>query len=278
MSKVVVRERKSSFVKLFDKTPPSVLCPHFYELILSNGCPFDCDYCYLRLTFRGKSYPTIFDNEWKEVRKTLDASPPGVYNTGELADSLAICPPLLENALDYFATQHRKFLLLVTKSTNTGILRDRCPSSQVIISFSINSSGAARTYETEAPAPEKRLRAASELKAKGWRVRIRLDPIILESGLEEYRDICHEIQNLDPERVTIGSLRQYPGLHNFSRTAPRRGLMKAPDGRLRYSVKTRVACYETIAEWLGSQPALCKETYEVWANLGWHFSDCNCTR
>ena len=68
---VTRRERKSKFVKLFDKTPPGVCCPHFYELVLSNGCPYDCSYCYLRLTFRGNTQPTLFVNGWEKVKSDL---------------------------------------------------------------------------------------------------------------------------------------------------------------------------------------------------------------
>jgi len=69
---LTTRERKSSFVKLFDKTAPQVMCPHFYELVLSNGCPYRCDYCYLRLTFRGNTRPTVFDNDWAGVQEELE--------------------------------------------------------------------------------------------------------------------------------------------------------------------------------------------------------------
>jgi spore photoproduct lyase len=274
---VNVRERKSNFVKLFDKTPESVFCPHFYELVLSNGCPFDCSYCYLKLTFRGKTNPTLFNNDWAEVQAELDKVEKGVFSTGELADSLAIIPPLLENALDYFEQQKDKYILLLTKSTNIDILRNRKPSPQIIISFSVNSVEAANVYEKGSPDPMKRLEAAKELKELGWRVRIRLDPIILESGLEHYEPICKAIAELSPEVVTIGTLRQFPGLHRFAKEAPRDGLKKAPDGRMRYPTQQRIEVYKQIADWLGFQPALCKEATKMWDELGWEFKDCNCT-
>ena len=272
-----VRERKSNFVKLFDKTPESVFCPHFYELVLSNGCPFDCSYCYLKLTFRGKTNPTLFNNDWAEVQAELDKVEKGVFSTGELADSLAIIPPLLENTLDYFEQQKDKYILLLTKSTNIDILKNRKPSPQIIISFSVNSVEAANVYEKGSPDPMKRLEASKELKELGWRVRIRLDPIILESGLEHYEPICKAIAELSPEVVTIGTLRQFPGLHRFAKEAPRDGLKKAPDGRMRYPTQQRIEVYKQIADWLGFQPSLCKEAVEMWKTLGWKFKDCNCT-
>lgn len=274
---IVIRERKSKFVKLFDKTPEQVCCPHFYELVLSNGCPFDCSYCYLKLTFRGNKHPVIFKNDWTQVEKELDKVASGVFSTGELADSLAIVPSLLPPAIEYFRSQSSKYLLLTTKSTNIRLFTQLPPTPQVIISFSVNSPVAAQGYERLAPPPAERLRAAARLMELGWRVRIRLDPVILESGLEHYRVICREIAILRPERVTVGSLRQYPGLHRFAPNTPKQGLTKAPDGRMRYPLEVRLKIYRTVAEWLGFQPALCKETQEVWQRLGWSFYGCNCT-
>lgn len=272
-----VRERKSKFVKLFDKTPSSILCPHFYELILSNGCPYNCSYCYLKLTFRGKTNPVLFNNNWSRVESELDAIDHGVFSTGELADSLAVVPPLLERAMDYFGDQTSKYLLLLTKSTNIDILRHKTPNRQIITSFSVNSIPAAREYEKGAPDPVKRLEVAEELKEMGWRVRIRIDPIILESGLEHYESICKLVSELSPEVVTIGTLRQYPGVHRFSKHAPRKELKRAPDGRMRYPTQRRIEIYKQVSNWLGFQPALCKEAFKMWEALGWDFRECNCT-
>ncbi len=275
---VVNRERKSKFVRLFDKTPPGVCCPHFYELILSNGCPYDCSYCYLRLTFRGNTQPTLFINGWQDIKTELDTVPEGVFSTGELADSLAVIPPALPQCLEYFSGLQNKFLLLVTKSINVNILRQREPSRQVILSFSVNSLPAAEKYEKAAPSPIRRLETASELIERGWRVRIRLDPVILETGIEHYESICRRIADIHPEMVTVGTLRQYPALFRFAPDAPRKGLSRARDGRMRYTVNERLRTYEKVASWLRFQPALCKETEEVWQVLGWENNGCNCTR
>ena len=277
MPKTITRLRKSKFIRLFDKTPDSVVCPHFYELILSNGCIYDCSYCYLKLTFRGKNTPTLFTNKWDEIEKELEAVPFGVFSTGELADSLAIVPPLLPNALDYFEKQKKKYLLLLTKSDKVSILKKRMPNKQIIVSFSVNSIPAFKKHEKDTPHPLSRLAAARELKDLGWRVRIRLDPIVLEEGLNDYEFICTEIAKLKPEMITVGTLRQFPGSHRFSLNAPRYGLRKSEDGRMRYPLEVRRKTYEKIKEWLGFEPSLCKETKELWQALDWEFTGCNCT-
>jgi len=153
------------------------------------------------------------------------------------------------------------------------------PTSQVIISFSINTTEMANRFEAGAPQPGKRLQAAEKLLESGWRVRIRLDPIIYEeASFIKYKTLCQAIASLKPERVTVGTLRQYPGLHRFSPEAPRQGLVKVADGRLRYPKQLRLHIYQQIGDWLGFQPALCKETEEVWRELDWRFYGCNCTK
>ena len=127
------------------------------------------------------------------------------------------------------------------------------------------------------PLRRKRLEAAKELQKFGWRVRIRLDPIIIADGLKEYKDICSKIAALKPEMVTIGSLRQYPGLRNFAPNAPIGGLTRSFDGRMRYTLEERKRAYLQIADWLGFQPSLCKETKSLWSELHWRFYGCNCT-
>jgi spore photoproduct lyase len=276
---VVERIRKSKFVKLFDKTPSTVFCPHFYELILSNGCPYNCDYCYLKLTFRGKTEPNLFNNDWDNIKKELDEIKEGVFSTGELADSLAVIPPLINNAIDYFSKASKKYLLLVTKSTNVDILRDKEPNNHIILSFSVNASAVANELEKGAPSPSSRIKTANEMIMKGWRVRLRLDPIVIGNGFNfnDYKAICNDIAHIQPERVTIGTLRQYHTLHNFAPNAPKQGLMIGDDGRLRYSIEQRIKAYKKIKQWLGYQPALCKETKQLWNILGWEFNGCNCT-
>jgi len=267
-----VRERKSKFVKLFTKTPPEVLCPHFYELILSNGCPYNCAYCYLQLTFRGDKGYRTFSNSFEGIKKELDAVPEGVFSTGELSDSLAYTPTHLAEVMDYFKKQKERFLLFTTKSLAKQLYREE-PSDQIIVSFSINSYEAWQEYEKGTPDPINRLSSADALIQKGWRVRIRLDPII--EGFD-YEDICKMIKDVNPERITVGSLRHYPGIYRFTKVRFN-AMLKAPDGRLRYTIYRRAKIYRQIENWLGFQPALCKETHQCWKKLGWKFRGCNCS-
>jgi len=78
----------------FDKTPANICCGKFWELRWGFGCPFDCNYCYLRGTSRGNMRP-----RYVRVELVLDAldqvfsdptfngGKPALFNSSELSDS-----------------------------------------------------------------------------------------------------------------------------------------------------------------------------------------------
>lgn len=274
--------RKAKLVAAF---PPStqVRCPGFFKLVLSNGCPYKCSYCYLKGTLRSQKYVRLFNNPWPKVEAELQKAGPGIFNTGELGDSLAIEPPLLKPAIEYFRGQDAQTMLLVTKAGQSAvdILGKLEPTPQVIVSFSINDPLASTAFEHGAPRFSSRLGAARALIDSGWRVRVRLDPILLTPATtpRHYLDIAHELsRSLGPVRFTIGSLRPYRAVAGQMPPALKEGLELAPDGRMRYSIAKRIEAYQAVADGLGYQPALCKEPKEIWQKLGWQFAGCNCTK
>jgi spore photoproduct lyase len=274
---VTARLRKSSFVRPFDGTASGLVCNRFYQLILSNGCPFNCEYCYLRLTLGRNKGPVIFTNPWLEFERQLEKIPAGVFSTGELADSLAVTPPTLQPTIEYFRGQKDKFLFLTTKSTNIEVLLDMQPTPQVWVAFSVNAVKAWEMFEHHTPHPNARLDAAQRLKASGWKVRIRIDPIIPEIGLDHYREVARKVTALAPERVTLGVLKQFPKLPPYGREGLSGRLAASPNGINRYPVHLKAHIFQSLAEWLGFQPAICRETPGLWEELGWQANGCNCT-
>ena len=274
---VIARPRKSGFIRPFDGTAAGLVCNRFYQLILSNGCPFDCQYCYLRLTLGRNKGPVVFTNRWPEVERQLEKIPTGVFSTGELADSLAITPPLLKPAIAYFRRQREKFLFLTTKSINIDFLLRMPPTPQVWISFSVNAVKSWELFEKNTPHPDERLAAAWRLKEAGWRVRVRIDPIIPEVGIEPYREIAQQVSALAPEKVTLGVLKQFPRLPRCRQEGIGGQLAKSTNGIKRYSTPVKVRVFNTLADCLGWQPAICRETPDLWEALGWKANGCNCT-
>ena len=50
---------KGKYISLFDKSPPDIVCPSFWELKWATGCIFNCEYCYLQGTLYGKMSPRL---------------------------------------------------------------------------------------------------------------------------------------------------------------------------------------------------------------------------
>lgn len=126
-----------------------------------------------------------------------------------------------------------------------------------------------------------RLEAARQLRDLGWRLRIRLDPIV--RGFD-YSVITAQVRDLAPELVTLGTLRSERGLRRFlpSHLASELEQNADPKGLDRYPESDRIALYRRATDLLvsaGIQVGLCEETREVWeAVLGdWQNSRCNCS-
>ncbi|MCK4445068.1 MAG: radical SAM protein, partial [Thermoplasmata archaeon] len=158
-------KKHPQIVRYFNKTPRTIVCPHFYELNWAYGCNFNCSYCYLQGTLRGnKRFRTL---PVHEVLWTLqevfddDGFEPSIFNSGELTDSLGN-PSVMKRISDKFEEQNRHRLLLLTKSADVDTLADRL-REQTIASFSINAPEVSKRWERGAPPPQDRIEAARRL-------------------------------------------------------------------------------------------------------------------
>jgi DNA repair photolyase len=289
------RTRRKKFVEIFRTTPPATVCPNFFVLAHANGCTFapQCTYCFLKSSFWYLTEPLAFTNRDKmlaEIRRWIgrDDLESYVLNMGNLSDSLAFetTRPLVAELVKVFRAEaeakgRKHSLLLVTKggTRECAPLARLAPCRNVIVSFSVNSDEAARIHEKGAAPVSDRLQAAAKLKSKGWRVRIRIDPMIL--GFD-YREIIKQVAALAPERVTLGSLRAE---HNLPRHVGN-GLFKQmetpanPKGLARYPKDQRLALYRPAVKAISPvcPVALCEETPDIWKALGLDIAakNCNC--
>ncbi len=291
----VLRPRRTRFVKLFRTTPANTVCPNFFVLRHAAGCAFSpsCSYCYLKTLFWHLDRPQAFTNVaalLADVRRWIrqDGHESHILNMGNLSDSLVFeeVRPLLPHLVRLFreeAEAHGRphALLLVTKG---GLRECRALLTQpacrnVIVSFSVNSDDAARRHESGAAPVAERLEAARRLRAAGWRVRIRIDPII--AGFD-YREIAGRVRRLRPERVTLGALRAEHSLPRFAGRNLFAELVKprAANGLARYPLRRRLALFRGVLKILGNHCplGLCEETPRVWKALGLEpaAKSCNC--
>ncbi len=281
------RERKSAFIHLNDTAKPGVVCGPFHAMSYYIGCPYQCSYCYLQGTFRGRVDPVVYTNREKLLAE-LDEwlAQPGELrlNAGELEDSLALdgVIPLVDDLVPRFAAQTRHKLLLVSKSTNVRNLLKHDPKGQVIVGFSINAPSVWERYERGTPHPLRRVEAAARVKEAGYDVTLRLDPMIpIDGWQEEYPTLIGAVYDIfSPHQWTIGSLRYFPGLPGWTRRVGRDTSIYAfaserspEDGRKRVALETRATMYRTAVAAIRRYDAdvpvrLCKETLALYERLG----------
>ncbi len=285
----------------FDKTPANICCGKFWELRWGFGCPFDCNYCYLRGTSRGNMKPRYVRPEL--VIEALDQvftdqsfndGKPALFNSGELSDSW-MNPNLMIQVVNKFEEQNKHKLFTLTKfGSKSPMLRLLLEKrrNQTITAFSINPPGIAALYERAAHSPEDRIQAAKLLSDAGYDVRIRIDPIFpIEGWRKHYSDLISKIlEGLSPKRIILGTPR---GLWKTIVFARKAGVDMSwtnffAEGETGWGKKlpfdSRLDIYQFMFDNLESHGfsknsvTVCKEETSMWQSLGRTFTPltCNC--
>jgi len=314
---------KGTVVSLFNSTktpekPTDVYCPHFWEMKYTNGCPYSCAWCYLQGTYRfttkynklngemekdGKA-PTHKDRELirREFEMALkDRDEPTMFNAGEVGDALNYENVLMYDVLpllEKYADKGHKVLLL-TKSDSKRLIGDAMKFTkirkQIVFAYSVNGPRVAEQYEVGAPHPYDRLAAASTALARGYEVRLRIDPIVpIPSWQDDYAQLVDTIMKTTPgvSLITLGSLR---GLAITIQAAEARGadtswfryLDKETEVEgswgMKMNLKRRVEVYTVLERLLRTRKyagpiGLCKESMELYDAMKRSLLEnyCNC--
>jgi len=279
------------------------LCPHFHRLkITSNGCFYQCDWCYLKGTYRAnQNYITVrvgYDKMLDQAKRALKkARQPVMFNTGEMGDSLALEP--MTGAMRYFIPKFGKmengYLFALTKSANVDGILDLPHNGHTVIAWSINNETVSRKFEIGAPPFERRLGAARKVQHAGYPLRIRLDPIVpVPCWKKEYAGTIKQIfSKVTPERITLGTLRFEPSFYRMRNsiltTGPElighlehmrpmfqpktfAGRNKPSMGKFSFPMNRRVEMFrfiiKEIRKYSDCRLALCKESKPVWKRVG----------
>jgi len=225
-----------------------------------------------------------------------------ILNAGELSDSFApeICAQASWRLIELFRRQGRHRLLLVTKRSPWE-LRDVEPAPQVILSFSLGQVSLPygpwhedlghRCQENVDIAPAWPRGGVLSAIQRGWRVRVRLDPMITEGRWGEW--LAQLLSGRQIERITLGTLRfttaGYRAVANGSpiqralAACVRREAGAAGTHPYRLPFEQRVGLYRAALEMLvgaAQDFALCKETEPCWQTVMGPVPQvlrCNCT-
>ncbi len=281
------------YIELLRSTPVATVCPNFYLFDHARGCNFNCSYCFLRDIEYNRKERRVFDDSDKLYRElgewiAQDGLETYLANSGNMTDSLSFENerPLWGGLIEYMREHAEKkgrphTLLVVTKAglRHCGAFLEHAPTRNIILSFSINSPEAARDHEPGAATPVERLEAARELQKRGWRVRVRMDPMI--HGYD-YSWLIREVRALAPERVTLGTLRADPTLLPEVRDVAIFKELEEPEPEsiARYPRPLRMAMYQAAVDGLAdvTSVGMCEETEDVWLELGLDAANktCNC--
>lgn len=281
-------------IRWFDKTPPDIVCPHFWELNWAYGCRFNCAYCYLQGTFHGNKKPwhrpldqvfTVLDEFFKD-----QWNDPQILNSGELTDSL-VFPPIIRQISDKFEEQSKHRLLLLTKSANMKPLDDK-HRGRTIFSFSLNAHETWKRLEHKTPPPEDRIEAARIVSETGDEVRVRIDPIFpIQDWQKYYEDLVYLLLSRlpsDPERITLGTPRGLAKTRRFSKDSSwwKFAFEDNPSEdsgwgkKIAFPLRREIYLffYDKLST-LGfdkSKIAMCKETKSMWQDFGLDYTKCKC--
>ena len=281
------------YVALLRSTPARTVCPNFYLLDHARGCNFSCSYCFLRDIGYNRKERRIFndtDRLFAEIIDWVGRDNLETYlaNAGNMTDGLSfekerpIWGDLVELMREHATAKGRPHCLLVVTKAGLDLCEaflEREPCPNIIVSFSINAADAARDHERGAAPTADRLAAARKLRELGWRVRVRLDPMI--KGYE-YSGLIRAVRDIAPERVTLGTLRADPTLIPEVRDVAIFQQLEEPEPEsiARYPLEERMAMYRAAVDVLRDVTSigLCEETEDVWRDLGLDYINktCNC--
>ena len=308
----------NDIVDVFTMKDERTVCPHFDRVKLaSNGCFYQCDWCYLKLTFRA-NFPFIrmyadYEKIKRQLARKLNRSNDYViFNSGELADSLALdhLTRAGREFIPWFGKSGNGYLYMLTKSDNVDDILDLNHNGHTVIAWSMNNDAVSRKFEIGAPTFKRRLTAAKKVQEAGYPLRMRLDPIVPIDGWQgAYAETIKEIfSSVSPERVTLGTLRFENGFYNNIRknwntrkslltTGPELprmmedmqpmfppkmfpGSKQPKSGKYSFTEEKRTEIFtfavSEIRKYSDCRIALCKESENVWHQVGLDVSRCSC--
>ncbi len=272
---LIVAEKRGTMVL---PTPPGYgIGPkrNFYFSHLLN-CLYDCRYCFLQGMFRSANYVWFVNYEgfWSAIEEQAAAAKTagqGVcFFSGYDCDSLAMesVTGFGADVLDRFVDLPSALLELRTKSVGIRCLKEREALDNVVVAFSLTPAEVAAAVEHKAPSLERRIAAMRDLAERGWKIGLRLDPLIDYADFSEgYRRLVEAIFSEVPESsvhsATFGPLR-FPKemLSRITKLYPQEKLFAVPfelraDGLASYpeerETSLRAHVGDLLAERLGSE-------------------------
>ena len=209
--------------KLVHPIPPSYGVGgtnNYYFSHLLN-CLYDCRYCFLQGMYPSAHYLLFvnFEDFEQEIKKvTNNNSDPSWFFSGYDCDSLALesVTGFAEHFLPFFDKLPNAWIELRTKSVATQVLQKMNPLSNAVVAFSFTPDEVSQQIEHGVPPVSSRIKAMKKLAEQGWKLGLRIDPLIHCQEFElRYHKLFEEIFKAVPEEsihsVSLGAFRMPSG-------------------------------------------------------------------
>ncbi len=239
---------------------------NFYFSHMLN-CLYDCRYCFLQGMFRSANYVLFVNYEdffgAMESRLAEAGGDDVWFFSGYDCDSLALesLTGFAAEFLPFFAERPHAWLELRTKSTQIRSLLELEAIDNCVVAFSFTPETAHRRLETGVPSIGSRLEAMAKLAARGWRLGVRLDPLLWSERFEEeYLGLLDRVFDAIPvaslHSVSFGPFRLPPDFYRrMAKLMPNErlfaGALETADGMVSYPAKLE----REMAEFLNTELA-----------------------
>lgn len=208
-----------------------------------------------------------------------------VLRTHEVSGSLTVpgSEATMGELIARFGAQDRHTLLILTKSNNVDSLLELRHRGRTVIGFSINPPKITERYEVGAASSDARLEAAQRCIHAGYKVMVRVDPMIPAPGWRaQYASLLSALNEMRLHGIVVATLRAYPGLlHTLSPPLQATLIERGIDGRWHLKKPTRESMYHFAFNTLKfERMGVYKETGARWTGLVKRYEPkkpfCNC--
>ena len=195
---------------------------NFYFSHLHN-CLYDCRYCFLQGMYPSAHYLMFvnFEDFEKEIKNISQSkTEPTWFFSGYDCDSLALesVTGFASHFLPFFKRLPNAWVELRTKSVATQILHAMDPLPRAVVAFSFTPQEISSQLEHGVPSVKSRIRAMQKLAKQGWKVGLRIDPLLECRNFEKrysnlFRNIFEKVPEHAIHSVSIGTFRMPKGFY-----------------------------------------------------------------
>ena len=183
------------------------------------NCLYDCRYCFLQGMYKSSNFVLFvnfesFGRKIDEIIQNNSSEKKITFFSGYDCDSLVMesITGFIKYFLPFFREKPNAEIELRTKSISIKEILNLEPFDSCIIAFSFTPNEIAKKNEHGTPSVSSRIDAMKKLSDKGWKVGLRLDPLIYHINFKKnYKKLINDIfskVNINSfHSVSIGAMR-----------------------------------------------------------------------